>query len=91
MAVLLEDGAACLGIVMAIAGIGAAHYTGMPVFDGIAGVGVSCLLGAMGLALVRVNHKFLLGHGIDREMSDTIEQIIRSRRSIDNVNHIQSQ
>lgn len=91
MAVLLEDGAACLGIVIAITGIGVSHYTGMPVFDGLAGVGVSCLLGGMGLALVRVNHKFLLGHGIDKEMSDTIEQIVLSRRSIDNVSEIQSQ
>jgi len=91
MAVVLEDGAACLGIVMAIAGIGAAHATGMQVFDGLAGVGVSCLLGAMGMALVRVNHRFLLGQGIDKDMRDTIEQIILSRRSIDNVYMIQSQ
>lgn len=91
MAVLLEDGAACLGILMAIAGISAAHSTGMPVFDGIAGVGVSCLLGGMGLALVRMNHRFLLGQGVDKEMRTTIEQIIKSRRSIDNVYQIQSQ
>lgn len=91
MAVLLEDGAACLGIVMAIAGIGAAHATSMPIFDGIAGVGVSCLLGGMGLALVRANHRFLLGQAVDREMSDDIEQIILGRRSIDNVYMIQSQ
>jgi zinc transporter 9 len=91
MAVLLEDGAACLGIVIAIAGIGASHMTGMLVFDGIAGVGVSCLLGAMGLALVRVNHRFLLGQGVSKEMTDNIEKIVKSRRSIDNVYRIQSQ
>jgi len=91
MAVLLEDGAACVGIAMAIAGIGASHATGMPVFDGIAGVGVSCLLGGMGLALVRVNHRFLLGQGVGRDMTDAIEEIITSRRSIDNVYQIQSQ
>ena len=91
LAVLLEDGAACLGIVIAIAGISASHMTAMPIFDGMAGVGISCLLGSMGLALVRVNHRFLLGTGIDKEMTDRIEQIIRSRRSIDNVYSIQSQ
>lgn len=91
MAVLLEDGAACLGIVIAIAGIGASHMTGMLVFDGIAGVGVSCLLGAMGVALVRVNHRFLLGQGVSKEMTDNIEKIVKSRRSIDNVYRIQSQ
>ena len=76
---------------MAIAGISASHVTSMPIFDGMAGVGISCLLGGMGLALVRVNHRFLLGQGVDKEMTDNIEQIIKSRRSIDNVFSIQSQ
>ena len=40
LAVLLEDGAACLGIAIAIAGIGASHYTAMPVFDGMAGASI---------------------------------------------------
>lgn len=91
LAVLLEDGAACLGIVMAIAGITASHATGMPIFDGLAGVGISCLLGGMGMALVRVNHRFLLGQGVSREMTEEIERIIRSRTSIDGVYGIQSQ
>jgi zinc transporter 9 len=91
LAVLLEDGAACLGIVMAIAGITASHATGMPIFDGMAGVGISVLLGMMGLTLVRVNHTFLIGRGVSREMREDIEQIIRSRRSIDGVYGIQSQ
>jgi zinc transporter 9 len=91
LAVLLEDGAACLGIVMAIAGIGASHVTSNPIFDGMAGVGISCLLGGIGLALVRVNHRFLIGQGVEREMLDGIERIIRSRRSIENVSSIQSQ
>eukprot|EP00934_Nitzschia_sp_Nitz4_P000308 Nitzschia sp. Nitz4//scaffold192_size41448//34135//35481//NITZ4_007489-RA/size41448-processed-gene-0.59-mRNA-1//1//CDS//3329540248//308//frame0 len=91
LAVLLEDGAACLGIVIAIAGISASHATGMPIFDGLAGVGISVLLGGMGLALVRVNHRFLLGQGVSRQMTDDIEKIIRSRKSIDGVYGIQSQ
>ena len=91
LAVLLEDGAACLGVVIAIAGISASHITGMPIFDGMAGVGISCLLGSMGLVLVRVNHRFLLGQGVDRDMLDGIEKVILSRRSIDNVYSMQSQ
>lgn len=91
LAILLEDGAACLGILFAIGGISASHFTGMPIFDGMAGVGISCLLGTVGLALVRVNHRFLLGQGVDREMIDDIEKIVLSRRSIDNVYSMQSQ
>lgn len=91
LAVLLEDGAACLGIVMAIAGISASHATANPIFDGVAGVGISCLLGGIGLTLVRVNHRFLIGQSVEREILDDIERIIRSRNSIDQVSSIQSQ
>jgi zinc transporter 9 len=91
LAVLMEDAAACLGIVIAIAGIAASHATTNPIYDGIAGVGISFLLAGVGLALVRVNHSFLIGQAVDREMLDKIEQLIRNRRSIDNVTGIQSQ
>jgi len=91
LAVLLEDGAACLGILIAFAGITASHATSNPIYDGVAGVGISCLLGAIGLALVRVNHSFLIGQGVEREMLDGIEKLIRDRRSIENVTGIQSQ
>ena len=91
LAILLEDGAACLGIVLAIGGITASHVTGNAVFDGLAGVGISALLGVMGLALVRMNHRFLLGQGVDKEITDDIEKILRSRRSIDDVRGVQSQ
>ena len=91
LAVLLEDGAACLGIVFAIAGIAASHYTGNPIFDGIAGVGISTLLGVMGIALVRVNHSFLLGQAVDREIVDDIGKILLNRRSIDSIRSVQSQ
>ena len=91
LAVLLEDGVACLGVLLAIGGIGMTHYMGMPVFDSLACVGISGLLAAMGIALVSVNHRFLIGQGIDAVMREDIEKIILSRRSIDNVYSVQSQ
>jgi solute carrier family 30 (zinc transporter), member 9 len=91
LAVLLEDGAACLGILFAITGIVASHYTGNPIFDGMAGVAISTLLGTMGIALVRVNHRFLLGQAVDREIVEDIGKILLNRRSIDSIRSIQSQ
>lgn len=91
LAVLLEDGAACLGIVLAVGGIGLAHATGNPIFDGVAGVAISALLGAMGIALVKMNHRFLLGQAVDRDVTDGIAKILLSRRSIDSIRSIQSQ
>ena len=91
LAVLLEDGAACLGVVIAIGGIGMTQYTMNPVFDGMAGVCISGLLAAMGMALANVNHRFLIGQGLDKATREDIEKIILSRRSIDNVYSVQSQ
>lgn len=91
LAVLLEDGAACLGVVLAIAGIAASHATANPMYDGVAGVGISALLGAMGIALARVNHRFLLGQAVDKETVDDIGNILKSRRSIDSIRSVQSQ
>ena len=65
--------------------------SGMSVFDGMAGVCISGLLAAMGVALAKVNHRFLIGQGIDRTTREDIEKIILSRRSIDNVYSVQSQ
>eukprot|EP00978_Attheya_sp_CCMP212_P048379 scaffold512540_cov59-Attheya_sp.AAC.1 len=91
LAILLEDGAACLGIVMACTGIAATHASGLVVFDGLAGVSISALLATMGIILVRVNHRFLLGQAVDREITGGIERILLARRSIDHVHSVQSQ
>lgn len=91
LAVLLEDGAACLGILIACAGISASHATGMPVFDSLTGCGISALLASMGIVLVRVNHRFLLGQAVDKDITEGIEKVLLNRRSIDNVQSVQSQ
>ncbi|GFH56781.1 hypothetical protein CTEN210_13256 [Chaetoceros tenuissimus] len=45
----------------------------------------------MGIVLVRVNHRFLLGQAVDKETRLGIERILLNRRSIDNVHSVQSQ
>lgn len=91
VAVLLEDGAACLGVVMAASGLLLAATTDNPVYDGLAGVGVSGLLATMGLLLVRLNRRFLLGQAVDQEIVSGIDSILLQRRSIDGVHSVQSQ
>ena len=76
---------------MALGGIMASHVTGNPIFDGVAGVGISTLLGVMGVALTRMNYRFLLGQSVDKEITDDIEQILLKRKSIDRVKSVQSQ
>lgn len=91
LAILLEDGAACVGVVMAIGGLGLTQAFDMPVYDALAGVGISGLLATMGIILVRVNHSFLLGQSVDLEIREGIEKILLNRKSIDAVHSVQSQ
>jgi len=91
LAILLEDGAACLGVVIAIGGLGLTQAFDMPVYDALAGVGISGLLATMGLVLVRVNHRFLLGQSVDKDIQKGIEKILLNRKSIDAVHSVQSQ
>jgi zinc transporter 9 len=91
LAILLEDGAACAGIIFAIMGIALTSLTNMPVFDALAGVAISSLLAVMGIILVQVNHRFLLGQAVDPEIIKGIEKILLSSKSIDHVYSVQSQ
>jgi len=91
IAILLEDGAACIGIIFASSGILMAHVTQNPIYDGLAGVGISALLAGMGLVLVRLNQRVLIGRAVDPEIITGIEQILLQRRSVDNVYSVQSQ
>jgi cation diffusion facilitator family transporter len=54
-AVLMEDAAACGGVLIAVLGIGAAQVTGLAVLDAVAGCGIAGILGAMGIYLARLN------------------------------------
>jgi zinc transporter 9 len=91
MAILLEDGAACFGVVMAGGGIALTAASGMPIFDGLAGVGISGLLAGMGLVLVRLNKEFLLGQAQDRKTIEGIQRILLEQESIEHVHSMQSQ
>lgn len=91
LAILYEDAAAVAGVVLASAGIMATYATGSPVYDGTAGVAISGLLAFVGLQLVLLNQRFLLGQAVDADITEGIESILLQRRSIEGVSSVQSQ
>ncbi|CAK4104288.1 unnamed protein product [Aphanomyces euteiches] len=58
LAVVLEDSAACTGVVIALAGIGASYLTGNPLWDSAASIGIGCLLGGVAISLIRMNQRY---------------------------------
>ncbi|KAH9128760.1 hypothetical protein LEN26_009069 [Aphanomyces euteiches] len=92
LAVVLEDSAACTGVVFALAGIGASYLTGNPLWDSAASIGIGCLLGGVAISLIRMNQRYLKSLMCnDVEIEQGIKALLLSRPSIDNVYAVQSQ
>lgn len=66
--VLLENGAAMAGILMAAVGLALSQLTGDPRFDGIASVLIGLLLGIVAIFLAREAKGLLIGEAADPEL-----------------------
>jgi zinc transporter 9 len=66
VAVLLEDGVAVLGVLMALVGIILGHVFGNALFDIIASLIIALLLGFLAIALGVINSKLLIGKSVTR-------------------------
>ena len=58
---LAEDGAAVLGVLVAMAGIGLAQLTGDPRWDAAGSLLIGLLLGGVAIYLIRMNRSLLIG------------------------------
>lgn len=81
--VLFEDTAALIGLAIAALGTAAAHFYAMPVFDGVASIGISAVLALTALALARESKGLLIGEPASREVRDAILTIARAIDGID--------
>ena len=75
--VLFEDIAALLGLLIALAGVGAAFLLHMPVFDGIASVAIGLLLAAVAVFLTIETKSLIIGEAAAPEVVKGIERIVR--------------
>lgn len=90
VAILLEDGVAVLGLVLATAGILLAYLTGNPVFDSLGSIVVGLLLGLVALYLVLENRGLLLGQSVPEESLQRFLQVVRSRPSIASIHDVKT-
>ena len=81
-AILLEDLAALLGLVIALAGVYFGHRLNNPYLDGAASVAIGVLLVAVALFLIYKTKRLLVGTGVDDETIDDIEKIVRAQPNI---------
>jgi len=88
--VLLEDTAALIGLVFALAGVGLSWATGDTVWDGIATVLIGLLLGVIAVVLIVETKSLLIGEGAAPQ---TIDKIVAAMvgPGVDRVIHLRTQ
>ena len=91
MAVLMEDTAACTGVLLATVGIGMTEVTNNIMWDVGSSIGIGALLGGVAVYLVKLNQRLLLGQSVDRATEKTIRNLLMGRPAIEAVHSVQSQ
>lgn len=86
--VLLEDSAAIIGILIALAGIWASETFAMPQFDALASLLIGVVLAVVAWFLARESKDLLIGERGDPVLQDEITALAREMPGIDGVNGI---
>lgn len=85
VAVFFEDGAACLGVVIALAAIGLSHATGDARWDAVGSIVIGLLLGALAIWLIARNQMLLVGPSIPDADRDAIRKILEDSPIVEEV------
>lgn len=87
-AVVLEDGAALLGIAIAFAGVLSAQLLENPRFDGAASIGIGLVLAATALLMARECKALLIGESADPQLEAGVLQIVSSDPHVAHANGV---
>ncbi|MBU8897257.1 cobalt transporter [Corallococcus sp. H22C18031201] len=90
VAILLEDGAAVLGLVLATVGIVLAYVTGNPVWDAAASLTVGVLLGVIAIYLMVENRGLLLGRAVPDDVEQRFVDVVRARPSLADLHDVKT-
>jgi zinc transporter 9 len=90
VAILLEDGAAVLGLVLAALGIVAGYLTANPLWDALATIVVGTLLGVVAIYLVLENRELLLGRAVPEGVEDRFVAILRKHAGVREVRDVKT-
>ena len=82
-AILLEDLAALLGLVIALAGVFFGHLLNRPALDGVASLGIGVLLVSVAIFLIYKTKGLLVGEGVDDETLASLDRIIQAQPSVE--------
>ena len=86
--VLLENGAAMAGILVAAAGLAIAQYTHDPFYDGAASIVIGAILGVTAFILAYESKALLIGEAADPEIVDGLRAMVEGRKGVTAVGQV---
>lgn len=86
--VLLEDSAALLGLLIALAGLVAAQWLQMPELDALASIGIAAVLAVAAFLLARETKGLLIGEPAHPELGEALLQLAAADPDVESANGI---
>ncbi len=78
LAIVYEDGAAVLGVLLALIAQWATYLTGDMTYDALGGIAVGLVLGFLAVILIIKNHGYIIGKPLSSEVTEEIiEELLR--------------
>lgn len=90
VAILLEDGAAVLGLMIASGGIVMAYVTGNPIWDTAGSLIIGIILGGVAFYLVRENRELLLGRAVPENIEASFTNVVLDHPAVRSVRDIKT-
>jgi len=89
--IVLEDSAAMLGLLIALAGVFFGHHFNLPWLDGFASVLIGLLLMSVAFFLLRETKALLIGEGLEKDELLRMRELIASYPNVEAVGVLRSQ
>lgn len=85
LAIIYEDGAAVLGVLIALAAQWMTYITGNIIYDAIGGIIVGLILGFLAIILIIKNHQYIIGKPLSKEITEEIIELFEKDPCIEHI------
>lgn len=89
IAIVVEDFAATLGLVIALIGVSASYFTGNSIFDGLSSIFIGLLLMISGIFLGYEMKHLIVGESVDSKTKNKIFELINTNASVKEVKYLE--
>ncbi|MGN6742845.1 MAG: cation diffusion facilitator family transporter [Amnibacterium sp.] len=87
-AVVFEDAAALVGVVLAAVGVALHQATGSGVWDAAGSIAVGLVLGVTAIVLIQQNRRFLIGEAVDPDVRASVLDLLLTRDDVLGVGYL---